>query len=110
MPIFIKSTGIIIDGVDAISQSIEEHNPTKTSELENDIGLTTSDGIAYSADEVETAVKITENSATAIGGFGPANDVAINNNTGSVIVPTITVNAKGQVTKVVNHTYTLSTY
>ena len=106
----ITSKGITIDGVDVINQSIEQNNPTKTSQLENDIGLTTSTGNAYSADNVESAVKITENSASAIGGFGPSNDVTISSATGSIIVPTITVNAKGQVMQVVNHTYTLSTY
>lgn len=108
--IVINSSGVLVDGVDIIDQSIQSHNPTKTSELENDIGLTTTGGSAYSADSVDSAVKITENSASAVGGFGPSANVTIKSNTGSIIIPTITVNAKGQVTKVVNYTYTLSTY
>lgn len=98
-----------VNGQDAIQQSVNSHKVTKTSQLQNDINLTTSSGTAYSADIVQNATTITSASGTPVGGFGPSGNVTINRTLGSCIIPRITVNAQGRITNVQSYTFTLNT-
>ena len=100
---------VTIDGEDYVAKIIQQKKPTVTSALQNDASYTTTDGVAGSADTVDSSVTITSASGTPAGGFGPANNVTINRTTGSIIVPQITIDSTGRITYVVNRTFTLQT-
>jgi hypothetical protein len=104
---------LIIEGadvVDIINNSVTTQSPKKTSELTNDASLTTTTGKAASATKVNSAGTITAASGVTAGSYGATGNATLNNNTVTVRVPQINVNAQGLVTSVTNRTLSITSY